>query len=197
MLDLKSRYVCTGKRAVGTARELFVESALTLLGFHVERVGLGVGSNGYVDGWSRGVDAFDFKACFVENSKLVQFYVEVTGCGLPLQQSRRILRERLKLDKPGVLVQKTKLEKLERHKPDLPVVIVHVWDRLLRAEWTWPELVRQNTIAELRIPGEPNPYIVTPLEIWKPLTELRRGVQQKPTLTVADLMLRGRRHVGV
>ncbi|MEM4977193.1 MAG: hypothetical protein QXT64_07715, partial [Desulfurococcaceae archaeon] len=63
-------------------------------------------------------------------------------------------------------------------------------DRLLRAEWTWPELAKQSALGELRILGEPNPYLATPLDIWRPLTELRRGVQQKPALTVADLMLR-------
>lgn len=94
------RYVATGKRAAGTARELFVESALALLGFHLERTCLGVGSNGYVEGWSQAWDAFDFRASFVESSKLIQFYIEVTGCALTPQQSRRILRSLLKLDRP-------------------------------------------------------------------------------------------------
>jgi len=188
VLDLKSRYVCTGKRGAGTARELLVESALTLLGFHVERVGLGVAENGYIEGWSQGRDAFDFKVTLWESGKIVQFYIEVTGCRLTLQQSHNILRRLLGLDRPGVLVQRSKLEKIERLRPDLPVILVHVWDPVLRIDWTWAELVRQNTTAELRLKGEPTPYIVTPLDIWKPLTELRSQIRRRPAVGIADLM---------
>jgi hypothetical protein len=193
-LDLKSRYVCTDRRGIGTARELLVESALTLLGFHVERTGFGVAENGYIDGWSQGRrDAFDFKATAVwESGKIIQFYIEVTGCQLTLQQSRRILHGLLKLDRPGVLVQKSKLEKAERLKPDLPVILAHVWDPTLRVEWTWLELVRRNSIAELRLKDEPTPYLVTPLDIWKPLTELRSRIQRRPAVGIADLMPRRR-----
>jgi hypothetical protein len=80
------------------------------------------------------------------------------------------------------------LEKAERLKPDLPVVLVHVWDPTLRIEWTWLELVKQNTIAELRLKDEPTPYLVTPLDIWKPLTELRSRIQRRPATSIADLM---------
>jgi hypothetical protein len=188
-LDLKSRYVCTDRRGIGTARELLVESALTLLGFHVERTGLGVAENGYIDGWSQGRDAFDFKVTTIwESGKIIQFYIEVTGCRLTLQQSQMILHRLLKLDRPGVLVQRSKLEKAERLKPDLPVILVHVWDPTLRIEWTWLELVKQNSIAELRLKDEPTPYLVTPLGIWKPLTELRNQIHRRPAISITDLM---------
>ena len=192
-MDLKTRYVHSWRRRLGTSRELLVENALRLLGFHVERVGLGVGDNCYIKGWSAREDAFDLKVSRLIGPRIYTVYVEVTGCSLTLEQSRRKLWLLARINKPAVLVQRSKLDKYERVRPDHPLVIAHVWDPLLRIDWTWIERIKQNIITEIRLAGEPTPYLIAPLTIWKPLPRLITEIMSPPLTNLADLIPRPRR----
>jgi len=199
-VGLKERYVYTHRRRLGTSRELLVENALKLLGFHVERVGLGVAENGYIRGWSAREDAFDLKVSRLVGPKIYSIYVEVTGCSLTLEQSRRILRRLLGLNQAAVLVQRSKLEKYEKYekseKYGLPVAVAHVWDPLLRIDWAWMEEIKHSVIRMLRLAGEPTPYLVVSLDIWKPITRLPNEIAHPPLTSLADLIPRKRRLVG-
>jgi len=195
-MGLKERYVYTHRRRLGTSRELLVENALKLLGFHVERVGLGVGDNSYIRGWAEREDMFDLKVSRLVGPKIYSIYVEVTGCPLTLEQSRRKLRELAGLNQPAVLVQRSKLDKYERVRPDHPVIVAHVWDPLLRIDWAWMEEIKHSVIRVLRLSGEPTPYLVVSLDIWKPITRLPNEIAHPPLTSLADLIPRKRRLVG-
>ncbi|RLI27583.1 hypothetical protein DRO58_04010 [Candidatus Bathyarchaeota archaeon] len=166
---------------------------MKLLGFSVERVGLGVCNNDLIKGWSQREDAFDFKASKMVRGRLYTVFIEVTGCSLTLSQSRIRLWRLARLNRPAVLVQKSKIDKYERLKPEYPVVLVHTWDRLLKIDWVWMSLVKNHVLGELRLNGEPNPYLVVSLDVWKPLTRLPNEIAHPPLTSLADLIPRKRR----